>query len=685
MDFKPHLLPALASLIPAAGMAQQAERPNIVLILADDMGYSDIGCYGGEIATPNIDRLAHEGLRYRQFYNGARSCPTRASLLTGLYAHQAGIGWMTHADMGRPAYQGFLNSECATLGDVLRGAGYGTYISGKWHVSSVRQNKGGVVDNWPNQRGFDEFFGIVDGSSDYFHPTLNRNNRQYEQKDSDFYLTDALSDSACAFINRHDFEHKPLFLYMAYNAPHWPLHALRKDIDKYVDRYRRGWDVLREERFERQKRMGLFGRSTQMAPRDADVPAWASLSKDEQEDFAMRMAIYAAQVDEMDQGIGRIVEALRQRGQLDNTLIMFLSDNGACAEHIGNQRHIDGSEAYWESYRRSWANLSSTPYKEFKHYTYEGGIATPMVVHYPRGIKRRLWGSMVDEYGHITDIMTTFVELSGATYPTTFEGHAVRPMEGVSLVPHFKGKSVGRRQTFWEHEANIAARDGRWKMVARTELGVPFREDSIRLYDMKKDPAELHDLSQRHPERTARMYKAWTAWAERVGALPLDTRQYNRRGLDYNRAKPNGEFDENFGGWDCIANGGAELSFEIDSINTLSGAKTAKITVNKSGQLPRNGALRWRFRAEKGERLALSFMARSSERTEIKFRLEDPSHINEKAIDKSIMLSTEPQEYRFTTHPLPRGGEYHLVFYVGQARGEIWVDGVNVNGNANAN
>lgn len=676
---KNRILPvALTAILPAFAMAQQASRPNIIFILADDMGYSDIGCYGGEIQTPNIDRLAQEGLRYRQFYNGARSCPTRASLLTGLYAHQAGIGWMTHANMGRAPYQGYLNQECVTLGDVLRGAGYGTYISGKWHVSSVRQNSGKIKDNWPNQRGFDEFFGIVEGASNYFDATLNRNNDQFQSPKEGFYLTHALSDSACAFINHHDFDEKPFFLYMSYNAPHWPLHALKQDIDKYVDLYRRGWDVLREERFERQKKMGIFPKNTVLSPRDKEVPAWDSLSKDDQEDFAMRMAIYAAQVDAMDQGIGRIVETLRQRGQLDNTIIMFMSDNGACAEHIGDKRHIDGSNNSYESYRRNWANLSSTPYREYKHFTNEGGIATPMVVHYPNGIKQKLNGTFVDEYGHITDVMTTFVELSGATYPTEHKGHKIQPMEGTSLVPNFSGKRTNRGETFWEHEANICVRDGKWKIVTKTPEGTPYTPDSVRLYNMEKDPTELHDLSAKYPEVKNRLYADWMRWAERVGALPLDTREYGRRGNVYNREMPNGEFDENLASWDCVSNAGAELTFDIDSINTISGNRTAHVTIHKSGPRPNSGILLWRFRAEKNETLTLSFAARSSKPTEIIFRLENPRRILEKRIEETISLTPEIQEFKFTSLPLQDGGEYHIGFYMGKSDGEIWMDKVDI-------
>ncbi|MCD7794296.1 MAG: arylsulfatase, partial [Alistipes sp.] len=406
----------------------QAKQPNIVVILADDMGYSDIGCYGGEIETPNIDRLARNGIRYKQFYNCARSCPSRASLLTGLYPHQAGMGWMAAADLQLPPYQGYLNRNCITIAEVLKSAGYETYMSGKWHVSSDRQNEGNVWDNWPNQRGFDEFYGIVDGAANYFKTIVNVNNdRMPSPDDGSFYFTHAISDHAVDFIAEHPFAEKPLFLYVAYTAPHWPLHALQRDIDKYVERYKVGWDVLRRERFERQKAMGLFPSTAVLSPRDERVPAWDSLSPEEQKEFVMRMAIYAAQIDAMDQGIGRIVTGLAERGELDNTLILFMSDNGACAEFTsrGKRIAVDGKEDTYESYRINWANLSSTPYREYKHYTNEGGIASPLVVHYPNGINKALKNKFVDEYGHFTDVMATCVDLSGAAYPEIYNGYQI--------------------------------------------------------------------------------------------------------------------------------------------------------------------------------------------------------------------------------------------------------------------
>lgn len=660
---------------------QSADRPNIIVILADDMGYSDLGCYGGEIQTPNLDRLAKQGLRYRQFYNGARSCPTRASLLTGLYAHQAGMGWMAAADMQRPAYQGYLNKECVTLAEVLRESGYGTYMSGKWHVSSDRQNNGQVKDNWPNQRGFDRFYGIVDGASNYFKMTYNDNNeRRKSPDDADFYFTHAISDSATVFVHRHDFEKSPLFLYLAYTAPHWPLHALQKDIDRFAEIYKAGWDRLREDRFRQQKAMGLFTSDTQLPPRDKRVPAWDSLTEADQQEYAMRMAIYAAQIYAMDQGIGKLVSELEEKGQLDNTIIMFLSDNGACAEHIssGRRKTVDGKEDTYESYRINWANLSSTPYKEYKHHTNEGGIATPLIVHYPKGIRKELRNTYVDEYGHITDIMATCVDLAKAKYPRNYKGHRITPLQGVSLVPNLSGKRTKRGITFWEHEANIAARDGKWKIVTKVMEGGKFDEDSIKLYDMETDPTEMNDLSLKYPRKKAQLYAAWKRWAEKVDVFPLDTRFYGERQRDYKRNCINGEFQDNFGGWERSSGGGADIRFSIDTVSTISGNKTARIEILKPGNKPATGILKWVFNADKGEKVSISFKAKALHNTNIIVRLENMNNYSVKPIDKVIPLTGEVASVEILSTPLFAKGNHQLAFYVGTSGGTIWIDDVKM-------
>ncbi len=666
----------------SASQAVAADKPNIIVILADDMGYSDLGCYGGEIETPNLDRLAQNGIRYRQFYNSARSCPSRAMLMTGLYPHQAGMGWMAAADMGRPAYQGYLNRQCVTIAEVLKSAGYGTYMSGKWHLSSDRQNDGDVLEYWPNQRGFDHFYGIVDGAANYFKTVVNVDNRKEKTPDDgSYYFTHALSQAAAGFVTGHDFSRDPLFLYLAYTAPHWPLHALQKDIDKYVERYRKGWDRLREERFARQVAMGLFDPGALLSPRDAAVNPWDKLSEDMKEEFVMRMAIYAAQVDAMDQGIGRLVAALEQRGQLDNTVIMFMSDNGACAELISRGRKaMDGTADTYESYRINWANLSSTPYRQYKHYTHEGGIASPMIVHYPDGIESRLNNSFAGEYGMFTDVMSTCVQLSGATYPALYKGRRITPMQGVSLVPNFKGESTGRGVTFWEHEGNIAARDGQWKIVCKTREGSPFNKALIELYDMQADPTEMNDLSAEYPQKRQDMYEGWRKWAGSIGALPMDTRGYGAREQAYKRNRINGEFNDNLGGWKTYSRTpDADVRYSIDTVNTLSGPKTARIDVRKRGFQPNASFLKWIFPTEKpGSTASISFKARSSTRTRLVFRVEEIGKLENKPVDKEIVITPNGDTYTFEGVVLPKKGPYQLVFYTGLSQGTLWIDDVKL-------
>jgi len=672
----------LLGLSALAANAAAAERPNIVIILADDMGYSDLGCYGGEIETPNIDRLASQGLRFRQFYNCARSCPTRASLLTGLYPHQAGMGWMAAADLQRPAYQGYLNNQCVTIAEVLQAAGYGTYMSGKWHVSSDRQNKGGVKDNWPLQRGFGRYFGIVEGASNYWNVHYTNDNEQGQSPDDgSFYLTNALSDSAAAFIGRHDYRQRPLFLYLAFNAPHWPLHALQSDIDKYVERYKAGWDELRRQRFERQKQTGLFGDKAILSPRDETIQAWDSLSHEQQDEFARRMAIYAAQIDAMDRGVGNVIKALTDRGQIDNTLIFFLSDNGACAEHIssGERKTLDGKADTYESYRINWANLSSTPYREYKHYTYEGGIATPLIVHYPDGISSKLNGQWVDEYGHLIDLMATCVDIGKAPYPASFNGHVITPAQGESLKPVFKGEALNRlKPLFWEHEGNIAMRDGQWKILTKTNENEPYDEKSVKLYNLKDDPTEMNDLSQQYPDRKARMYAAWSKWAESIDVFPIDTRGYGARQIAYKRVV-NGEFDDNFGDWNTVCRPAAKADFVIDEKNTISGNKTARIDVHKTGEQPASVQLQWQMRLKKNERLNVSYMAKSAAKGSLLFRIEKANDASQRLADIEARLTAKPQQFDAKTVTIPEEGAYRIVFCLGKATGTYWIDNVKIN------
>jgi arylsulfatase A-like enzyme len=518
------------------------DSPNIMIILNDDMGFSDIGCYGGEIETPNLDRLAANGLRYSQFYNTARCSPSRASLLTGLHPHQTGIGILTYSN-GPEGYAGNLNKSCVTVAEVLKQKHYKTYLSGKWHIAS---NLTRPTDAWPLQRGFDYFFGTIIGAGSFYNPnTLTRGNDNIEheaESDPSFFYTDAISDQAVAYIRQHKQAHPetPFFQYVAYTAPHWPLHAHEEDIAKYKGRFDGGWDKLREQRLQRLVDDGIIHPNWQLTDRDPTQPPWTEAKNRE---WALRcMEVYAAQIDRMDQGIGRIVAALEETGQLENTLIIFLSDNGACAEDIpegvtarelvdqlmiakaatrkgepvrfGNDPSImPGGEDTYQSYGTAWANLSNTPFRLYKHWVHEGGIATPFIVHWPRGIKER--GGLRHNPGQLPDIMATIVDVTGATYPAVYEGHNILPCEGESLVPSFASAYGGRSPLFWEHEGNAAVRIGKWKLVRK--YPGPWE-----LYDMESDRTEMHDLAARHPERVRHMIEQYHLWAKRCGVIPRE-------------------------------------------------------------------------------------------------------------------------------------------------------------------
>ncbi len=540
-DFRPRgAWPALVALALLAGTtAGAADRPNILVILADDLGYSDIGCFGGEIRTPNLDALAADGLKFTQFYNAARCCPSRASLLTGLYPHQAGVGDMT-GDEGprRPGYRGHLTERSATIPEVLRSAGYRTSMVGKWHLGP---NPG------PIRRGFDDFYGMIGGFNSFWEEDpsytrlpAGRPRRSYPP--GRFYSTDAFADYALDFLDdsRRD-PGRPWFLHLAFNAPHFPLHAPRAEVDRYAPLYEKGWDSIREERLARMKRLGIVGAGVPLTPRsdwdhpfhheEGVNPAWASLPPDRRADLARRMAIYAAMVEHMDGAIGRVVASLKEHGQLDDTLILFLSDNGGCAEwdplgfdvdtgpkttnilHAGEGLATMGGPGTYHSYGSGWANASNTPWRLYKHQAHEGGISTPLVAHWPAGLKRK--GQLDRRVGHLVDVMATFVEISGARYPAAVAGREIPPMEGRSLLPAFRDEPESARALFWEHEGHRAARDGRWKLVALK--GRPWE-----LYDIEADRAELNDLSAREPDRVARLARAWDGWAARCFVIRED-------------------------------------------------------------------------------------------------------------------------------------------------------------------
>jgi len=491
------------------------KRPNIVIIMADDMGYTDLGCFGSEINTPNIDRLADNGLVMTQFYNTGRCCPTRASLLTGLYQHQAGIGHMV-GNLGRPAYQGYLNQQSVTIAEVLKEAGYTTLMTGKWHVGSH-------PEHWPLKRGFDRFYGVPQGGGMYYYPFNNRVGRfvtldssQVALDSANFYTTTAFNDYAVKFLEEQRNAPNPFFLYVAHIAPHFPLHAPDSAIAKYRGKYRAGFEKIRQDRYLRAQELGIIPEGLTKSQPDSLVWMWDNLPPAQQDTMDLKMAVYAAQVDIMDQGIGDIINTLEEMGELDNTVIMFLSDNGATREYIDrNPSPADtaaiGTRFSWASYTASWANASNVPFRLYKSWVHEGGISTPFIVHYPNQIKQRRINRQV---GHVIDLMATCTDLAQAEYPQQYQNQRIKPTEGISLLPIMQGDSVERNQPlFWEHMGNRAIRDGNWKLAA------PGPTKAWELYNMAEDRSETQNLANQHPERTQDLAQKWQDWADRVGVV----------------------------------------------------------------------------------------------------------------------------------------------------------------------
>jgi arylsulfatase A-like enzyme len=487
-------------------------RPNIIYIMADDMGYSDLGCYGGEVRTPNIDLLAANGIKLKKFYNNSRCCPTRASLLTGQYPHTVGMGGMvgpTQAPMVKGPYQGFLNDSFPTIAEELKKVGYNTYMSGKWHV-------GERPEHWPLKRGFDHYYGLISGASSFFEITpAERDKRRFVLDDTDYeipkeghYMTDAFTDHALGYLDQQKKDHngKPFFLYLAYTAPHFPLHALEADIAKYEALYMQGWDITREKRYEKMKKLGLVDQRYTLSERPDVIPAWENAT--EKKVWARKMAVYAAMIDRMDQNIGRLVNKLKANGQYENTMIVFISDNGACAESVNTKLLNDpekkiGERGSYQIYGESWANASNTPFKKYKHYMHEGGIVTPCIIQWPAKIKPTKGYS--DGIGHVVDLMPTALELSGATSPN---------LAGKSLSYLWNKQKAPERTYCWEHEGNQAIRKGDWKLVKE------FQDNYWSLYNLAVDPTEANDLSGVEATRTKAMMAEYAVWFAKVGARP---------------------------------------------------------------------------------------------------------------------------------------------------------------------
>ncbi len=530
--------------------------------MGDDMGYSDIGCYGGEIKTPRLDELAANGLRFTQFYNTARCCPTRASLLTGLYPQQAGIGHMVD-DRGTPAFKGDLSTNAVTIAEVLKKAGYSTYMSGKWHLTPY------VIDNpdkhnWPRQRGFDRFFGMISGAGSLYDPRSLTEDNEYVSPREGFYCTTDFTDYAVERIEEHE-DDTPFFLYLSYTAAHWPMHAPAEAVAKYKGSYNHGWDEMRKNRFERMKKMRLTETEWELTPRDSLIQPWSEDIPDKEWELA-NMETYAAMVTLMDEGIGKVVNALKAKGELENTLIIYLQDNGACAEELEwvSKRTTEkdrvplapgelqtemvpfftrdgkpvgimrkgwpGPPEGYTAYGRNWANASNTPFREYKHWVHEGGISSPLIVHWPAKINSGTSGigGFRTEPAHLIDIMATCVDVSDSSYPTTFNGNKIQAMEGKSLFPAFSGSALEREAIYWEHEGNRAVRMGKWKLVSKADKRHSFVWDKIgelelqnwELFDMEQDRTEMHDLATKHPELVQKMAQMWLAWGKRTGIVP---------------------------------------------------------------------------------------------------------------------------------------------------------------------
>ena len=487
----------------------KTDRPNFIYIMADDMGYSDLGCYGSEIKTPNLDKLAANGLKLRNFYNNSRCCPTRASLLTGRYPHQVGVGHMVtlaNAKYKSGPYQGFLDDQYPTIAEELKRSGYGTYMSGKWHVGERKEH-------WPRKRGFDRYYGLISGSSSFYEITPQErakrffamDDEEYAIPDTGHYMTDAFTGKAIEFLQQHNSQRKqdPFFLYLAYTAPHFPLHAPEEDVKKYEKLYTKGWDEIRKERYRKMKEIGLLDSRYTLTEKPSVIPDWSDV-KDKAE-WVRKMAVYAAMIDRMDQNIGRLIDFLKQNGQYENTVIVFLSDNGACAETVNSKLLNDpstkiGEKGSYAIYGEPWANVSSTPFKKYKHYMHEGGINTSFIIQWPAGIKP---GKGFHEgYGHVMDLLPTSLELAGA---------APLDVPGESLSHLWTGKKNPDRKIFWEHEGNKAVRWKEWKLVQELE------DESWALYNLNEDPSEIRDLAAQKPALAAELSKAYDVWASQMG------------------------------------------------------------------------------------------------------------------------------------------------------------------------
>lgn len=534
------LMMTATAALPMLATAQQVQKPNVLLIVVDDMGYSDMGCFGGEIETPNLNRMAQEGVRFAQFYNSGRSCPSRAQLLTGCYPHTCGITGMGLS----------LTKDCVTIPEALKSAGYKSAMSGKWHLSLTKgignnadqmkwlshqdtfdNRPFAPLDTYPCNRGFDDHIGTIWGVVNHFDPFSLVHNEEPIYTDaipSDFYSTDFITDRAIDYIDGFAEGKDPFFLYVAYNAPHWPLHAKPADIAKYKGKYDGGWDKMRKDRYSRMVELGLVLPEETPEASNASGRDW---EKEADKEFqAANMEVHAAMIDCVDQGVGRIMEELKAKGLYENTIVMFTSDNGASSENysIGDfDRHnmtrdgqnvvhnsrTPGDELSYNYLGTGWAGAVNTPYRYWKVESFHGGTATPTIIQWPAGMKARK-GSIERRPCHYIDFMPTCLELAGAKYPHVYNGNSIQnlPEEGESLVPLLTGEGTfdSERTLFWEHEGGKAVRKGNWRL---TQL----RGGKWQLFELSHDLSETTDLSAQYPDKVAELKKLWNEWARSVG------------------------------------------------------------------------------------------------------------------------------------------------------------------------
>ena len=548
-------VPILLGAITLGSCTSEKKAPNILLVVTDDLGYSDLGCFGSQIETPNIDKLASNGVVFSQFYNGARCCPSRASLLTGLYAHQAGIGHMTE-DRGTPAYSGDLSNNAVTIAEVLQEAGYFTAMAGKWHIT-LNTSADGSKANWPLQRGFDRFYGTLPGHGSFYDPAGLIDGNTPIKAAGDFYYTEKITAKTKEFIREAKSQDKPFFMYVAHPAPHYPLHARQKVIEKYRGKFSMGWDQLREQRYNNLVQKGLIDAKWKLPERDEQSIPW---EEEKEKSFQEnRMEVFAAMIDHVDQSIGDIIQTLKETGEYENTVIFFLSDNGGSAEG-----HRDGTIERWGtpwkskvipertrngekviagdfpnlplggpatygSYGVRWANVSNAPFRLHKSWLHEGGISTPFIMHWPKGLKQK---GITQQVGHIIDLMPTVAAITGADYPITYKNHKIPSPEGQNLVNLINNPIPKSRTLCWEHEGNRAIREGKWKLVSE----YPGTWSTVRkyetqgkweLYDMDEDRTELNNLAEQYPEKVKELNAKWQNWAQRVGVIPWEKLETN--------------------------------------------------------------------------------------------------------------------------------------------------------------